>query len=409
MSWKDNYTRDLIITTGDGETFTCYTLPSFTKEVEFATTEFNFINIDQQLVKKTIIQGTDIPLEFFFINDNHIEETKSFLFSAADPNPWTITHPYYETLLIQPVGKIKINDVDGNITGISFNARVTISDGESAPVTSVVDSIILKQSQIQTQLAVEPDLTPTITDIHALQAMTTKNYKNSVKIITDPIDTTNYFNAFNTASSYINTITATPLAAINALTSVISEPAQFASSVQNRVRVLTEAMVNLHNTVFGLLSVTQKKLFFTQSCSTMCAICATAVQPASGNYKNAGSAITIAQGIKTTYTTFLSDIDTIQGANGGNPLSYFPPFDVMVQLNQLVNTTVSNLFDIALAGRKEFSYTLPENSDYLLLTHRFYGLDVNDNNINDFIDNNALIYTEVALGLPKGKTVVYYA
>lgn len=415
MSWQDNYTRDLQITTGDGVLYTLHTLPSFGKEIEYNATEFNFVNIDLPLIKKTTIQKNEVPIEFFFINDDHIEETKTFLESAKNPNPWKIQHPYYDEIICQ-VTSIKFDDADGNVTKVNFTAKQIIDErsitapGTFGVLASNADAIILKSVSINDLLSTtDTDLTPTITDLHAVQAMTTKNYKNSVKIITNPIDSVDYFNAFNTASSYINTLTATPLAAINALTAIISLPAQFASSVQNRIITLLDAMTNLHNTVFGLSTVTQKKLFFIQSAATMSAITAAAVQPATGDYTNANVAVVIAGQIKDTFTIFLSDIDTIQGANGGNPLSYFPPFDVMIALNQLVNTTVSNLFDIALAGRKEFLYVLPENSDYLLLTHKFYGLDINDNYIYEFINNNGLTYNQLPLGVPKGTTVVYYA
>lgn len=408
MSWKDNYTRDLIITCGDGESFTCYTLPSFIKEIEFNVTEFNFIDIDHPLIKKTTISGTDIPLEFFFINEDHLNQTKSFLFSAADPNPWTISHPYYETLLVQ-VSRIKVDDSDGNITKINCNARVTISDGEVFRQNSAIQTVTLMQQQVLAQIEPPLELNPTVTDINTVKSVTTKNYKNSIKIITNAFDSEDYFNAFNTALSYVNTITDTPLAAIESLKSIISLPAQFAAAVVDRVRVLIDAMVSLRDTIFGLSTVTAKDLFFIQGTVIISSLCQASVQPVTGDYDNPNVAGTIAGQISQTYATFQEDIDAMQGDNGSNPLSFFPEFNTSFALGELVNVTVSNLFSIALNGRKEFEYVLPENSDYLLLTHKFYGLDSQDSNINQFLYSNGIGYKEIVLGSPKGKTIYYYA
>lgn len=410
MSWKDNYKRDLIITCGDGETFTCYTLPSFSKEIEFNTMEFNFLDIDIPLIKKTTISGVTIPLEFFFINDDHIDQTNSFLFSASDPGPWTISHPYYDTILAQ-VSSIKIDDTDGNVTRITCNARQTLDDRNPNQNlrSTAVDIVLLQQANINALILSVPDINPTLTDINSIKKVTDKNYKNSVKIIISPFDSEAYFNAFNVANSYVNTFTATPIAAINAITSVISLPSQFSSNVKDRIRVLKDSMSNLRSTIIGLATVTAKKIFVIQSASTMAAMCAAAVTPAQGNYTRASNANDISDIILSVYKTFMADVDALQGDNGGNPLSFIPEFDVIRPLGILVNVTVSSLFDIALAGRKEYFFVLTDDSDYLLLTHKFSGLDPQDTNINEFIDNNIFNWRDVVLGTQKGKTVTYYA
>lgn len=407
MSWIDRYTQDLRITTGDGKEYNVFTLPSFTKDWEYHGTDFSFVNVEGELIKKRKLKSRVFPLEFYFIGENCVEDANLFELSTRDPRPWIIEHPYYDTILAQ-VMRAKQDDSELNVSKITCEAKQTIADDGTSLVSNPIDVIQLKKVELDTLLSEEPNLTPSIQEIETLATTTEQNYNEGVKIITLPEQADEYFNAFNTAISTINNIAASPILAMQALTNLISLPSQFEANVQDRIRVFKDQFDNLRRTLLGSLSVPAKKLYQIQGQSTIASMCIAAINPLTGNYTNASVALQISETIKSNADRFRADLDSLQSSNGGSPESFVPSFNSMKAFNDIVSITTSSLFEIALAGRKELSYVLTEDSNVVLLTHRFYKLDPNDNNITEFCDNNSIRYRERALGLPKGKTVVYY-
>jgi hypothetical protein len=68
---------------------------------------------------------------------------------------------------------------------------------------------------------------------------------------------------------------------------------------------------------------------------------------------------------------------------------------------------ISNLYSIAFAAKQEREYVLDKDSNPILLTHKFYGLDKNDVNLEKFISTNDIGLTEI-LNIRKGRKIVYY-
>lgn len=406
--WVDKYTQGLKITTGDGKVWELLTLPSFTKELEFNGTPFNFVDIDLPLIDKRKIASRAFPLEFYFVGEFNIEDASLFEISCRNSDPWLIEHPYYNTILAQAL-KIKFDDTELNVTKITCVAEETITKEGLNITKNPIDVVILKKIELDALLSEEPILNPTITDINTVKSNTEKNYQEGIKIIKIPEDAEKYFNSFNTAISTINTITETPILAMQALTNFITAPAEFYAAVQDRIRIFKNQYDILRRTLLGLTTVSAKQLYQSQGACLLSSMCFAAVTPLTTDYSNAAAAELIKDIIGSNYKIFKSDLDSIQSPNGGNPDYFIPAFDIINVLDDLINVTTSNLFQIALSGRKEFSYVLPDDTNVILLTQRFYKLDKDDNNINEFISNNKIEFEEIALGLPKGKTVVYYA
>jgi hypothetical protein len=79
----------------------------------------------------------------------------------------------------------------------------------------------------------------------------------------------------------------------------------------------------------------------------------------------------------------------------------------LIALNSLINFTVSNLFSIALKAKQERSIVLDKDSNWVLLTHRLYGIDKADKNIEELMKSNDVGLNEI-LQVKKGRRVVYY-
>lgn len=409
MSWQDRYIQNLRITTGDAEVFELFTLPSFSKEVEMNGMEYNFVGIGGQLIKKDKenLAGRTFPLEFYFVGEDCLENAKSFEFSALHPDPWTIEHPYYDNILGQ-VLSLKFDDSQLNVTKVSCIVKETITDnGVRVIRTDPRDIVILKKVELDA-LFEEVDISPSITEIDTVIATAGAQYQDGVKIITLPEDAEAYFNGFNEAITAVNNAVASPVLAIQALNNFLSLPAQFEANVQDRIRVLGNQIDKLRRTITGLFSPQSKGLYQLQASTLLGAMCEAAVNPQEGNYRNASIAQVISQTISGRFAQFRQDMDSLQGLNGGDPESFIPDFNTMRAVTDLATTTISSLFEIALAGRREFSHILTEDSNVILLTHRFYKLDPNDDNISELIENNGLTYNQIALGIRKGTTIKYY-
>ncbi len=415
MSWLDKAGKIIItITRKDGDkivsrNFTgLVRVQSYSGEMEFNATEYTFIDVHGELVKKRKLLKQDFELEFYFQGANHLDESSDFREWAFSEIPWVINHPYYGVITCQVI-KLKFDNTELNLTKWTGTAIETIENVPLvADLTNISDIITLKTNQVTAIVTAAPDITPSFQDVDNLKTLTRTNYNAAIPIIKIPEEAQDYFNTFNDAITAINAITESPILAMAALNAVILAPFQFTAAVNDRMNVLINQFNRLRNTVLGITSRTQKRLYEVQGAGFLSAICAAAATPQQGNYINATRVLFSIARLRTARAGFQADIDAIKSPNGNDPLFYVPSFDLIKALDDLVNTTISKLYVIALGGRREFSYTLLEDANVVTLTHRFYGLDNQDANVKEFKGNNQLTYKEIALGVPRGKTIIYY-
>ena len=97
----------------------------------------------------------------------------------------------------------------------------------------------------------------------------------------------------------------------------------------------------------------------------------------------------------------------MQTLNGGNVCSFIPDFNSLIALEEVVNFTIANLFAIALNGKQQRSILLEYDSNWIILTHRLYGLDNADANLITLMQqNNAGLNT--MLQVPANTLVIYF-
>ena len=73
----------------------------------------------------------------------------------------------------------------------------------------------------------------------------------------------------------------------------------------------------------------------------------------------------------------------------------------------LVSFTSKNLFLLSFDARQERLYELTEDSNLIVLTHRFLGLDADDANIESFRKINDIKNDEL-YRVRKGRTIKYF-
>jgi hypothetical protein len=122
---------------------------------------------------------------------------------------------------------------------------------------------------------------------------------------------------------------------------------------------------------------------------------------------NAPAVYSVIDSVLSVYNSYIENLDSIQTENNGTIDSYIPSFEPLQNLSGLVNFAVSNLFTIAFGARQERTLFLENDSNVIILAHRFYGLNVNDSTIDDFINTNGIGVNEY-YEILKGRKIIYY-
>lgn len=405
MSWTDKIKDQLIITTGDGKQYTPDWLNA-EEAFEFNVSRFEFPEVGGELVKRKKVKARSFPLELYFQGDDHLDTFEAFRQSSHDERPWIISHPLYGSIICEPLS-VHADNSKMNVTKVTITVIETITDNNPKTTVDPSDNIDIIKENLDEVFSSAYDVTPTAADINSITASNKTSYKKGIKIIKIPAEAEAYFNIFNKANSAVNNATASPLLAMRAVQSLINAPALFTSSVKDRIGLLSDQYHSLRASITGITKKSSKKTYENMGGNYLSAQAQAASKPGFGDYKNKIDVIIIIQIIINNYNLYLQDLDGLQSANGASPDSYIPDANSLIGLSELVNITVSSLFTIALGARQERSVILEEDSNWILLTHRFYGLDPLDDNINELMLNNSAGLDSV-LQIKKGTKIIYY-
>jgi hypothetical protein len=406
MSWLERIKNGIIVTTADGEKYEPeYMNATFVTEYNY--TEFNFVDVGGSLVKRKKPIGVKYSAEWYFQGIDHLDVSRNFK-NSIDNNegPIQIEHPLYDRLVVQ-VTSLNYDNTGLNRTKISGTVIETIEEAFFVLNNKEIDQIpILFEDNLE---LCEESLTetPQPADIVSMTQSNQNAFAKGVPIIEQAIDYEEYFNAFNTAATFINTATATPILAMRGLINVITMPQKFSAEVKDRIRVLLDTFNSLRANLFGVVTVSSKQIFAAQQAATIAAVCQAAATPLPTDFKLNTQVYETIDQIAEAYSNFVTDMDSLQTDNGGSPLSYVVDASVITNLNQLVNITISNLFNIALNAKSERSLVTDNDTNIIVLTHELYGLDDNDANLNEMIENNDFAIDEY-IQIPKGRKITYY-
>ncbi|MFN8317155.1 MAG: hypothetical protein U0T32_11980 [Chitinophagales bacterium] len=405
MSWKDQLENTLTIVCGDGKSYSPFwTVLPYT--VEYNISSFEFPNLIGTLVNPGFPKGRRFEMEIFFQGEDHIFQSESFRISAGDKRPWTMNHPLYGPLLVRPVS-LSFDATGLGVTRITGLLIETIS--ESYPKTAIdpqANAGLLKD-KLDATCVDALTAKPSRSDINTVTGKNNKNFKLAIKKIKLPEEAETFMNALNNANATVQNLTASPLEAMRQTIALISAPFRFTLNVKTRMDMLNEQFQNIRTGIIGITAVASKQLFQNMAGSVLSTQMLTAINPLKGDYSKSTDALSVIDVLVKNYNTFISDIDSLQTLNGGTVLSFIPDANVVIQLNNLLHFTISNLMSIALDGKYERSVILEEDSNVILLTHRFYGLDENDENINEFMDNNNIGLHNI-LQIKRGTKIIYY-
>jgi hypothetical protein len=406
MSWFDKIQGEFIIQTGDGKRYSVLWKPA-KRSAEYNLTEFDFPGLEGTLPKRKKARGIRYAVEFYFQGDNYLDEVAEFIESAKDERYWTILHPMYGTIKCQPAG-LEFDDTQLNVTKVTGTVIETIID-DRPKVTEAPASRI-----VNTKLTVDDTFSETFTDIQfnlndvaMLRTNTESVYLEANKKVKLTADAEALFNAYNTANTAILSVTSEPLATARAIQALINAPMLFVDSVQNRLDIMRATFDQIRLTLPNVADATKKKIFQLFGGGLVSGAGNTSATPQDGDYPNRNEVFAVTTTLLDMNNQYLEDLDALQTENGGSPDSFIPDAGSMMALGELMNYTIANLFDIALEAKQERSLILEYDSNVVTLTHRFYGLDSADANMDRFIKQNGFGYNDL-LGIEKGRKIIYY-
>jgi len=414
MTWIQQIKLDLKITTGDGQSYS----PNYmnvVKTVNYNIAEFEFPGIVGTKVYRGTPKGTRHEIEIYFQGENNIQDARDFETSNVDSRAWIIEHPIHGRLVAQPISLTF--DFNGlNVCKITGTIVETIED-EFPLVDSNASDKILETS--------ENALTDTVSSYED----TDLDISNKQKLINDLTNSFNavknsvksglneYQDAFNRAIGVIGFAESSATISITNAISVITYPSRFDDSVKNKLNMFSSQFDKLNQTVLSITNLNDKKTYETNAGATIIGMAQSIIQPVSifgklagggsTDYENADDVFAIIDVLIDRYNTFIENITGLQSENGGDIDSYLPDPNFITNLNFVVSLTVSQLTDLAVDSKQKRTLILSEDSNVIILTHRFYGLLPDDSTIDSFLKANNFSINDL-IQVPKNTTINYY-
>ena len=415
MSWVEKIGTPLQIITGDGRKFTpLWKSPMYS--VDFNLSEFEFPNQEGALVDRRLPKARRYNLDIYFEGENNIDDAKSFELSSRDPRSWKLTHPIYGLLIVQPTG-LSIDSSGINVTSIKGSLIETIQEGSPKIEGNPYDVVIEKQISYEdaasgsTALSIitRPALNETSYNLEENQRrFNTSLYEETVKDIKSTEEANEYLNLFNDANSALLDMTQEPLLALTKVNNFINFPPKLVSiPLQNRISSLGRQLNIMFASADALENRLAKVLFENNAGALISAMALGSVIFDPNTYKTKNSVLNVISQIIGYYNRYISTLNLLQSLNSSSPNSYMPNATSLIGLDSLMNYTLSNLFSIASGAKQERSIVVEDDSNVILLTHRLYGLDANDDNINYMIESNGWGSNSLLI-IRKGAKVLYY-
>jgi hypothetical protein len=423
MAWSDDIQTPLIIITGDGSQFTDVLWKNdAVKELDFNIAEFDFPSVRGSYINRGQPKGRKFSFNIFFQGDDHLDNALAFEKATLDPRPWKVTHPIFKSILVQP-SSLKFDYSGFSVTQVTGTLLETIEYGVIQIVQSPRNSILFAKQEmddlsVQSYEAQILQLRPTVNDINTLKGFNKLVYDINVKMVKLTTDAGGYFNAFNAANASLLALSSAPADALRNLQTVLNYPSQFVNTIKVRISTIQSSLDSLITQVNNLSGVKDKVNFQKTGTTLVSSMSIASVTSYDGDgnlvegttlpdYLTKEDVLAIITALQYALNLFLSALDSIQTDNGGNEDSFVPDADDITNLINLTNQTISNLYTIALSSKQERIVILERDSNVVLLTHRFYGLDQADANIDFFMKTNNILLDEY-LQIKKGRTLKFY-
>jgi hypothetical protein len=403
MSWQNDIENKIFtIITGDGRSYT----PKWrnaVKLVDYNVSVFDFVNVTGSYIDRRKPKARKFDLEFYFDGENAVTIGNNFEISARNANKWTVKHPFYGEIKCQPLS-LSQDNTTLNCSAFKVPVLETLLQGWPKYDIVVTDQLTTLQTTLNNYQVV--DLKNTGINKVALTSLVNKSDTTISKSITDDNELIAFKKLVSNAIIGIDEVLFDTVTVLRSIQAVINYPAVISRTIKDRVNVLIEVLNNIFDSFNGS-TVVGKKHVENFGGTTIAAMHIAASTNISDDYSRRSDVSNIQDILLTSYNSYLVFLDSMQTDRADSDNSYQANFDNLNSLESLVNISVANLYDLAFSAKQERSFIVDKDSNPIVLTHRFYGLDSDDVNLTNFITENNIGINEL-INIRKGRKVVYY-
>lgn len=401
MDWEERVKNLFSIKTGDGKLY--YPLQKGgDKEREFNTSSFEFINVYGTLVDRKKPAGAKFNLVFYFEGADNIDQADEFESSCEDPRQWAVEHPFYGTILGQPLS-IKRDDSSLNITEITVPFWESISPDYPFSNFSTKDNTMDMHRTAMYALSIAAkDVVYAPVDIQS-HADSLTTMATQLTPLTDNSTYADFQNALNSGLQAIDKLLAEPLAAIQQVQNFLDLPATYIRAIEGRVAEYEAIYWRLKESIE---TVADKKYYEAMAGTVLSLISVVLVTPITGDYILVSDVQGWFNKLGTLYNDYLQTLDEIGISVYDVNNAFTPDATAQKELNTLINYTLANIYSFSFGAKTERIVVVTKDTNVILLVHRYLGLDNDDENIDTFVKTNDIKFNEL-FAIKKGRSVRY--
>lgn len=402
MVWEERIKNiTFSIKTGDGKLYFPLFKQSTESEKEYNTSTFEFIKVYGTLVDRKMPQGRKFNLVFYFTGADCITDSENFESSCDDPRPWKVNHPYYGLITGQPMS-IKRDDSALNVTEITVPFYETIELDYPFINYSPKDNTRDKHKKVLDSFGTI-DL-PYDETVDIPKNLDRVNHINAeMKGLADSDTYSDFQNALNNCLKAIDKTTSNPLEAFRQIQGFLDLPATYERAVLARVGSYFNVYYRLKTSIETL---SDKKNFEALGGSLIASMGLAMVLPIIGDYFLMADVFRMTDKLKEVYNDYLETLDGLQVSIYDVNNAYAPSPESQANLQSLVNYTLANLYALSFETKRERIVVVDKKTNVILLTHRYLGLDIDDQNIDIFIKTNGIKLNEL-FSIEKGREIRY--
>lgn len=409
MSWIDQLANvELEIQTGDGKRWTPLWKEAKRSKV-YNTAAYDFIRVSGTFVYRGLPQGNQYDIVVIFQGDSHLITAEQFSKSADDPRFWTLTHPFWGEIRVQPM---TIEEDKTALNSTIFRIKIWETISTKYPIQKQLsnDKVAEMQANINELVAKSFDSQIPVIDT-SLRNTLINSVKSIDSIASKSIKTDSEFAQFkNKVAKAQRLITDTiqkPIDVMRSIVDVINYPVYVVGSVKDRINVAKELAIKLEAILLKKRTKTTLIVYECAGSSLVSAIANAAMTPNLKDYQLRSDVVFAMDSVRAGYENYLTILDESLSERSDEADGFTPDDDTAKELNDAVMESLANIYDYSFGAKQERAILLEEDSNPIILTHRFYGLDNEDENLTFFINSNSLSLNEI-FQIKKGRRILYY-
>ena len=304
----------------------------------YNTAAYNFIGVAGTLVDRKLPEGYQYDIDIIFQGENHIDVSRAFQVSADDPRFWTISHPYWGEINVQPVSI----EEDKSILNITlFRVRVWETVASIYPVQKQLSNDRVTELRDAVNDAAAESFAAQIPVINTalkntMVSATVIIDNTASKSIQESLSFAEFKKKVATAKRTINDSTQASIDTFRAVIDLINYPVEVVESVNDRINILTELSEKLSAILLPDSNKDNLILYESLVSGIVACVAIAGMTPGESDYQIRSEVVEAVDNLRSEYETYLQNLDETQAVRSDLTDSFTPADEVNRQLDSAV-------------------------------------------------------------------------